>query len=348
MSAAVIIVAIIALSVLLVVGLRKIADNFVRSSSSTVWTFDKDESSSLCYNQDIVLQIQRDQWAKAKLDIFGSEQAGFHGSDMEFYKKTFGVVDVTLPRNTKDRQKKQFTHLVYYRIFKNANDYIRSLLTEYAYVEDDHEREFISQNCYAPDQHCVHRYVHYLNPSTIKFQYVQQRQSRFIFTFIREPIDRFISAMTEIEYRLRGAETSRGARSNLPLQHPLGSQLRFQEFIKIILSSGGSKTLFRNMGKYEVIHIAPSLPTLILAEKVEGRPLKTFRIEEFDQNWHKLSRAVGIPKLNILQFNRSSAQKMMHPSSLDPFNTTLAAKSFLSHASADAFKRYTFVFNVWL
>jgi hypothetical protein len=84
------------------------------------------------------------------------------------------------------------------------------------------------------------------------------------------------------------------------------------------------------------------IPTLILAEKVEGKPLRTFRVEEFDSEWGKVSKVVGIPILNSLHQNRTINQRLIHPSSKDLYNTTLAAKSLLSYASIDSFKRLVF------
>ena len=96
-----------------------------------------------CLNEDIIMHIQRQQWAKARQEIFGTDQSGFQGEDMEFYRKVFGTVELVLDDNmvktgrTASSNDTKLHSLVYYRIFKNANDNIRSLMLEYAFQLDN-------------------------------------------------------------------------------------------------------------------------------------------------------------------------------------------------------------------
>lgn len=270
-----------------------------------------------------ILFMQREQWSSARQEVLGSQQGGFLGEDLEFYKRSFGTVEVALKASS----------LVYYRIFKNANDNIRSLLTQLAYHLDKDDKAFHGQNCYKED--CVHHRLHYRPPAAMQQAYFpsgnSRQQKRYAFTFVREPIHRFISAMTEIEYRARLTAKL------LPFHHPLGSAERVQEFIRVLLQSDASKGLFRNT--MEMVHLVPAIGTLMLAHKVEGRALRLFRLEAFDQHWAQLSNETALP-LNALYMKRTSKQWMDHASSKDPHGTTAMAKGFLSHASPDALQRY--------
>ena len=286
----------------------------------------------ICYNEDLVLQIQRDQWSKAKTEVLGSAQAGFQGSDMDFYKRHFGVVEVMLHKNNKN-----LTSMIYYRIFKNANDNIRSLLTEYAYVADNQSLSFEAQNC--RNEECFHRKVHNLQSNALKTIYFAAKQKRFAFTFVRDPLMRFISAMTEVEYRSQKAIEIKRKDIQLPFQSPLGSQSRVQEFIRMILASGGSKLLFKQHRDIEIQHIAPAIGTLQLGNKIEGKTLRLYRVEEFDKDWHRLARDTSLITLGDVYKNRSQSPWTQHPSSKDPYRTTNAAKSFFSYAGPDAFQR---------
>jgi hypothetical protein len=309
--------------------------------------------ANYCYNEELVLQIQQDQWMKAKLEVFGSTQAGDQSADMDFYRHAFGSVDVTLSSNgdkqgsrsrsqystgasrkTEQQKRSKYSSLIYYRIFKNSNDYIRSLLTEYVYVDAGQQREFRAQVCFLLKSDCISPRLHYINPAAMGAMHLTDHSGRFPFTFVREPLQRFISAATEVEYRANLKPTN-----ILPLQHLLGTQARFQEFVRMVLLSGGSRKFFRDLADVEILHIAPMIGTLMLAHKVEGSPLTTYRMEQFDTEWAQLSLDLGTPLLDVLHRNRTQSQRPTHKSSSDPLHTTLAAKSFLSFASIDSFQR---------
>lgn len=295
---------------------------------------------SLCHDENAVLYIQKLQWMKAREEILGSSQAGYQGDDMDFYKRSYGAVDlsfnVTKSLKSKDYNRKNLTSLVYYRIYKNANDNIRSLLLHYAFMLDDSKDEFIRQNCLLDNQ-CRHARIHYFVPHAIKNIYFSTKHKRYAFTFIREPLQRFVSAMTEVEYRTQLAGTSQKA--PLPFRHPLGSQLRVEEFIRMLVQSGGTRGLFLDTNAAEVIHIAPMIGTILLANKVEAS-FRVFRLEDFDRDWKKMTNETGLPLLSALYEERKEKNQWnAHSSSQDPLGTALAARSFLSFASEDAFLR---------
>jgi len=57
-------------------------------------------------------------------------------------------------------------------------------------------------------------------------------KNRFLFTFVRDPLHRFISGYNEIECRIKGRES--------PLISKLGTRSRLKEFIKYIVHNRGS------------------------------------------------------------------------------------------------------------
>jgi hypothetical protein len=287
-----------------------------------------------CSNEEAILFAQRQQWLKAKSEMFGSTQVGNQADDFDFYKRTFGVVELMLGPN-----KKNLTSLVYYRIYKNANDNIRSLLLEYAYTIDHQEIDYQRQNC-RNQTTCIHRRIHHLTPTAMKTLYFPSYHYRYAFTFTREPISRFLSAVTEIEYRIQ--ETIRKKRKYplLPFQYPIGSPLRFQEMIKLLLLSSGSSSLFRDYKEIEIVHLAPQIPTILLGQKVETiHDFHIYSLDSFNDYWEKISNQTKLKELQKIYLNRGQRDTQPHPSSLDPYHTTLAAKSFLSHSSLDAYHR---------
>jgi hypothetical protein len=287
-------------------------------------------TAEICSDIRYILYMQREQWTRAREDLFSNKQSGFMDDDMDFYKRSFGVVEVTL------LNKKSFSELSYYRIYKSGNDNIRSLLSQLAYMLDNELSLFNAQNCYKDN--CVHHRLHYKPPAAIKAFYISQYAKRFAFTFVREPIHRFMSAMTEIEYRAQKLLERDPNRFVLPFQQPLGSTLRVQEFIRSILLSDASKVLFKNKNM-EMMHIVPMIGTLLAAHRVEGKPLRLYKLEQFAEEWQRLSKDSKLPMLLDIYNNRTSKQWNYHPTSQDPYRTKLAAKEFLSFASADAHNR---------
>eukprot|EP00981_Chlorochromonas_danica_P006495 scaffold1403_cov180-Ochromonas_danica.AAC.22 len=338
--------------------------NSASSSSSSSGGEDVlNDRQGLCSDRDFIIFLQREQWqlAREEVSLPSSSTTGLGLEDMQFYKRSFGTVEVTLPKLKKGTNIIPSSVLVYYRIYKNANDNIRSLLSELAHVVDNENITFISQNCY--QEECLHRRLHIRSGRTMKNLYWSTTHPpRYSFTFVRDPLDRFISAMSEIEYRGQLALTKQQQQSQspppstsqqqqggggeaqgtvtLPLQSPLGSPLRVIEFINMILLSDGSHRLFQNQ-PFEMMHLIPMIGTLTLAEEVEGIPLRLYQLENFHQEWATLSNEANVPVLNeIFRKRTRRSQWRFHPSSSDPYHTTAAARSFFAFASLDAFERF--------
>lgn len=286
-----------------------------------------------CKSTEAIVFAQREQFDRAKIDLFGSSQAGFQGEDFEFYKNSFGAVELLLDQNPA-----KLTALSYYRIYKNANDNIRSLLLEYAYLVDNNQLEYDRRNC-TFNLECLHRRIHNLTPQALKSLYFPYHHRRYAFTFTREPLTRFMSAVTEIEYRIQEDIDGRRNMAKLPFQSPLGSQQRILEFIRMIVMSGGSQKLFRENLAIEIAHITPQIGTVLLGTKIEEDDFHVFRLDEFEESWKSIVNDTKLPLLESLRKRRTAKEWPYHPSSRDPYNTTLAARSLFSYASLDAYHR---------
>eukprot|EP01036_Dinobryon_divergens_P022453 gene22453-30710_t len=163
---------------------------------------------------------------------------------------------------------------------------------------------------------------------------------RYPFAFVRDPLTRFISAVTEIEYRSQKGKK----KSNISkyVTSPIGSQERFQEFVNFILLSSGSLKFLRENSNFHINHLVPQVGTIYLGKKVETQrqPLRLFRFEDFDNELKRLSVESGVKEIYALYTKFGKTDLSPHETSKDPLKTTLAAKSFLSYASVDAYNTF--------
>ncbi len=134
-------------------------------------------------------------------------------SDMGFYQMSYGNVNIDTESGstmvgqalgTHSRVGNGFSTMVYYRIWKNANDYIRGML--YQYSQKKARLDGVKPVCrdlkdcrHLPEMHLkVGRGLHNIFfPANLR---------RYPFTFVRHPLNRFISGYTEIEYRYKQAQ----------------------------------------------------------------------------------------------------------------------------------------------
>jgi hypothetical protein len=138
----------------------------------------------------------------------------FVSNDLGFYQQSFGAVNVETESGatligqsvgTHARSGNGFSTIVYYRIYKNANDYIRGLLSQFA--RNKEVRDGIKPEC-ANLKDCRHLPEKRLS-SGIKGFFFPAHLRRYPFTFVRNPLTRFVSAYTEVEYRYKDAEKER-------------------------------------------------------------------------------------------------------------------------------------------
>jgi len=145
---------------------------------------------------------------------------------------------------------------------------------------------------------------------------------RFAFTFVRDPLERFISSYTEIEYLSKDTENDIHNPHGVHMVEPLGSINRVKDFIKALLSSNASKKFLTNK---EFYHLAPQIGSLLAATLIENS-VRLFPLNRFGQSWQELANEYNH---TLLMNIYSETQRNPHISSLDPFNTTRAASNLL-------------------
>ncbi len=147
----------------------------------------------------------------------------FVSNDLGFYQFSYGSVNVEAETGstmvgqslgTHAKVGNGFSTLVYYRIWKNANDYIRGMM--YQYQQKKARLDGVGSGSGTKNQpvckdlgKCRH-----LPETRMKARSGMLHQlffpahlRRFPFTFVRHPLLRFVSGYTEIEYRYNDANT---------------------------------------------------------------------------------------------------------------------------------------------
>lgn len=153
-------------------------------------------TTKVCSNEALLIYIQKAQMEKAKEEVFGTNYKARGGGDNLFFRHSYGAMDYIVDSSN--------THntLMYYRIFKNANDNIRSLLYNYAAFVD--AKNATPNLAYRPlicdPEDCIHPRIHRLSGVSLKHVFYSPRAMRFPFTFVRDPISRFISAVKEVGF----------------------------------------------------------------------------------------------------------------------------------------------------
>lgn len=313
-----------------------------------------DNNVPIYCNDDKLLQyIQKDQFRLAKNEIMlSSDNQRLWKNytnlipkqkdldDFIFYSMNFGIVVLDLEESSHINVKTK--QLAYYRIYKNGNDNIRAHLYRYATMLEggpllkpgfEHACCSIIDDDKNPDQFscsldkCRHQYLQMINAAGVNNQVIPLKSitSRYPFTFTRDPIARFVSGYTEIEYRL---SVKKNFIHYLPLFSRVGTIERFKEFIRMIINSEGSHSLFRNRNT-ELEHIAPQIGVIFSASKVEKKKLNIYQLEKFKDEWARLSKESGLPELLDSLDNDQLAS---HHSSKDPNGTKSAAYKLLNPA----------------
>jgi hypothetical protein len=279
-----------------------------------------DNSNNYCNNEKLLTYIQKDQFRLAKYEILssGDDQTEWNNftriitkdkyDDFVFYTLNYGIVvfDLEELTNTNNNHKNN-KQLVYYRIYKNGNDNIRAHLYrvatligggpflnkgfEHACCNINYDEKNLDPISCSLDK-CRHQYLQMIPAGRVLNQIISSKllNMRYAFTFIRHPLSRFISGYSEIEYRL---SIKKNLIHYLPLFSKVGTIERFKEFIRMLINYEGSKTLFRNRNT-ELEHIAPQIGVLFAASKTENKKLNLYRLENFNEEWKKLSKVIYI------------------------------------------------------
>lgn len=289
----------------------------------------KQNKDFICRDRDVINYIQRDQWLKAATDMFGEAVVEMNDKDLGFYHENYGAIKLSLT----EKNKKNASSLIYYRIAKSGNDIIRSLLYEYAFAMTGESDKFELNHCSI--EPCAHSLVELLPSKKLlsTLTIPTPGSQRYAFTIVREPISRFIAALSEIE----GKAFSKGSSKQLvSLKYPLGSINRFMEYVKLLLYAGGSKLFFKQYEEYDIRLLAPMIGTLQVATQIEGAPntMHVYHYEDMKQAMIQIGRELGIKKFETIMTNRKISTNPP-----DTTNLTYAAVTFLSLAGRDALQR---------
>ena len=303
--------------------------------------------SKICSDLSIVLKVTRLEYHFAQLELYKYENNNsqfrhatgdnYYSCNSSIHQSVYG--HVTLSRSNQNRGIK---FLRYFILRKNANTYIRSILNHFQIFGEDLQSsqkltmtvtprskniQLIPNGSISSDDAAI-------NPSN--------SNSTFSFTFVRDPISRFISGYTEVEYRwltdprlsrFNSAVTTDSQRPFFKTNSPVGSTQRVKDFIRMLLLSNGSKcaSVFnyseKDFDDATLNHIAPMISTLIWAKKSSlSHLLRLYKLERFNHEWERLARESSFKSLSKV---KASTPLKRHGSSNDPFNTSRAAKMLL-------------------
>ena len=297
---------------------------------------------AMCSDISIVLKIAKIEFEKARAELSKltlctsrnffsirnttADDITDMFAESSIYRSVYGYV--TINRESS----KNFRSVRYYILRKNANVYIRSILKHFQLFESaEHNLSFNL----TPHQMFQIGESARMNIS-VSSNGDRTLNSSFSFTFVRNPIARFISGYTEVEYRWqtdpRKAKFKSSSTSPLPIKAPLGSIERVKEFILMLLCSYGSRNaaVFNSSETFEqseLGHIIPMIGTLIWARTNSvGRSQKLYKLERFTHEWQRLAQESTF--YSLFQAMHSTPVRN-HESSKDLFNTTGAAKDLL-------------------
>ncbi len=167
----------------------------------------------------LILNAVKDYFSLFQFNTVGND-------DLGFYKVYFGVAKVVLPENGGS-----LNSITYHRIFKNGNDNIRYLLYRFvstlydSYSSSTSQKEVVNtssssnssarsfhrisekEKCY--DSMCSNSSKAHLVVDSLSHPHMQHHsifyecpvkmnEKSLLFTFVRDPLTRFISAVTEV------------------------------------------------------------------------------------------------------------------------------------------------------
>lgn len=297
----------------------------------------------ICTDKSLLFYIQGIQVQKAQQEISSvitkNERIRMGGeytsNDLGFYSFTYGTGSIIKNGTNSKSKSNSPTTLVYYRLLKNGNSHIRTNMYNYY---KQHGKDYccslnntfnghkvilsIKKECGFICMQTVLEtsYAESFPKSTSLFKIKKQKEIKFPFTFVRNPITRFISGYTEIETIYLSQNGKK--KHFLPLYSPLGSEERFKEFIRIIIFSNATKHLFKGTHR-PLQHIAPQIGTLYRGMIEENQLLHQYRLENIKNDWKQLTIDSGFVGLDNVYSDD-------HSSSFNLTNVNKGAKSFIN------------------
>ena len=131
-----------------------------------------------------------------------------------------------------------------------------------------------------------------------------------VWTFVREPISRFVSGYTEVEFRNRD-----DPKVQEHFKHKLGTKERFREYVVSMLDGHRVHAIFHT---YSQSWIGTTFPVL-----------NAGKIENMEEDWSALQVWLGLRAPQPFNKNCST-----HPTSSDPLATSAAARQALEEDPA--------------
>jgi hypothetical protein len=307
--------------------------------------------SEYCEDIKTIEAVQRFQFRKARQEVFGHDGHGTtrHNDEIAIYSHNYGSISIDIS----DTIEKKISTLSYFAIWRNGHKNITSHLKWFSslYNSSTSENCPINQTCSSiilksieeesktkerkkkltKKEKIINKLKHNKThgPPSILSDF---NNSRFAFAFIRDPVKRFVSGYSELEYRLNNKKITKDHKipTNIVLGK-LGSQRRFKEFFRVVLHSTGSKDFLRDL-VMDFKLIAPQIGSLIDASKKEFKitdeipKIHLYRIEAFNEEWNNIANDSQFQRLSEIGLNKTLPP---FKSSYDPLNTTKRAWELL-------------------
>lgn len=279
----------------------------------------------LCKSRSIAISVISHLITRSYQDLFGNSTDPIESGNW-FFKIQLGAQDVETSLNLYD-----YKSIILYKNVRYKDALLEKVLYKYAITEGR------VSNC--PPSQCSSKLI------SQKIWQNTIQPNMYSFTFVRNPLSRFISGVTEVEYRMSYGNTERKL-GLVGFKFKRGDPRRFQEFVRMVAYMAGKGPIFHNMMEVQLEHIAPQVGTILSMCNSSGttlgvsvEDLNLYKLEDFSNEWDRLVNESGYQSLNKVYTKLTPKfHSIRHPTTSDPFNTTKTAKQFLSYASEDAFK----------
>lgn len=293
--------------------------------------------NKVCSNKNLIKRLQWEQIFLSKCELQNADLLYSTHPTKSCNRHTLEVsIPKRLPKslsiyednysmtNLSDSIRGQELH--YYSICKNANTYIRLILDTAMEMNNKYRK-----HKYLPEE---------LSKLRDELRIQVPGKDIYPFTFIRDPIERFISGYNEIEYRAAVINSVKAiAKKVFRFTSAVGEPSRVKEFITMLVAANGSKTSKRfgpsSENAYrlgQLGHVSPMIGTLLIAQEIEQQPLHLYRVESFDSEWRRLEDESGFTGLESYKVNTIAFD---HHSNKLPFRHAKSAARKLLQDSAD-------------